>query len=53
MNEVVKVIKLQDDINEVLRARSRELDRREAFDREISKQIQTILNKRKNERKRI
>lgn len=52
MNEIVKVIELTEDINEMLRARSRELDRREAFDAEISKEIQTILNKRNHERKR-
>lgn len=35
------------DINAILAARSRELDRREAFDKEISEQIQSILKSKK------
>lgn len=35
------------DINAILAARSRELDRREKFDKEISRQIQEILKSRK------
>ncbi len=35
------------DINEILAARSRELDRREAFDQEISEQIQNLLKEKK------
>ena len=33
------------DINAILAARSRELDRREAFDQEISQKIQKLLKK--------
>ena len=35
------------DINAILAARSRELDRREAFDQEISEQIQNLLKEKK------
>ena len=35
------------DINAILAARSRELDRREAFDQEISEQIQNLLKENK------
>ena len=35
------------DINAILAARSRELDRREAFDQEISQQIQNLLKEKK------
>ena len=35
------------DINTILAARSRELDRREAFDQEISEQIQNLLKEKK------
>lgn len=35
------------DINAILTARSRELDRREAFDQEISEQIQNLLKEKK------
>lgn len=35
------------DINVILAARSRELDRREAFDQEISEQIQNLLKEKK------
>ena len=34
-------------LNAILAARSRELDRREAFDKEISEQIQSILKSKK------
>lgn len=35
------------DINAILAARSRELDRREVFDQEISEQIQNLLKEKK------
>lgn len=35
------------DINAILASRSRELDRREAFDQEISEQIQNLLKEKK------
>ena len=35
------------DINAILAARSRELDRREAFEQEISEQIQNLLKENK------
>ena len=35
------------DINAILAARSREQDRREAFDQEISEQIQNLLKENK------
>lgn len=35
------------DINAILAARSRELYRREAFDQEISEQIQNLLKEKK------
>ena len=35
------------DINAIMAARSRELDRRERFDKEISQQIHEILKTRK------
>lgn len=35
------------DINAILAVRSRELDRREAFDQEISEQIQNLLKEKK------
>lgn len=35
------------DTNAILAARSRELDRREAFDQEISEQIQNLLKEKK------
>lgn len=35
------------DINAILAARSRELDRREAFDQEISEQLQNLLKEKK------
>lgn len=50
MDEVVKVIELTAEVNELLRARSRELDRREKFDQEISKMIHETLDKRKSKR---
>lgn len=45
------VIELTADINAILAARSRELDRRIAFDKEISEQIKSILKSRKDEKR--
>lgn len=51
MNELKETIdNICDDfanINAILAARSRELDRREAFDQEISEQIQNLLKEKK------
>lgn len=56
MEELQKIIKsICDDfsgINAILAARSRELDRRTAFDEEISEQINLILKSRKDEKRR-
>nr|DAV03551.1 MAG TPA: hypothetical protein [Caudoviricetes sp.] len=56
MNELQETIKsICDDfadINAILVARSRELDRRIAFDEEISEQINSILKSRKDEKRR-
>ena len=53
MNGLEKLIgQMTDDVREIngiLKARSRELDRRAEFDKEISEEIQSILNKRKDE----
>ena len=51
MGEQKNVIELTDDINAILAARSRELDRRIAFDKEISEQIKSILKSRKDEKR--
>ena len=55
MNELKEVIEsiCNDfaDINAILAARSRELDRRIAFDKEISEQIKSILKSRKDEKR--
>lgn len=56
MNELQETIKsICDDfadINAILAARSRELDRRIAFDEEVSEQINSILKSRKDEKRR-
>lgn len=51
MGEQKNVIELTADINAILAARSRELDRRIAFDKEISEQIKSILRSRKDEKR--
>lgn len=54
MEELQKIIKnICDDfadVNAILAARSRELDRQAAFDKEVSKQINSILKTRKDEK---
>ena len=56
MNELQETIKsICDDfadISAILAARSRELDRRVAFDKEISEQINSILKSSKDEKRR-
>ena len=48
MNELKETIdNICDDFAAILAARSRELDRREAFDQEISEQIQNLLKEKK------
>lgn len=37
------------ELSRMLEERNRELDRRARFDEELSKEIQSILNRRKNE----
>ena len=44
-----EVIKEMEEINRLLKERSKELDRRARFDEEISKEIQSILNKRRKD----
>lgn len=42
-----EVIREMEEINRLLKERSEELDRRARFDEEISKEIQSILKKRR------
>lgn len=46
MNESKNLIKLTDEISTILLVRSRELDRREKWDKEISNKIKSLLKKK-------
>ena len=53
METVKQVTQTIEEVNRILIARSRELDRRAKFDEEISNEIHKLLNKRSNEPFRV